>query len=120
MYCLDTYAIIELAEANSKFAFLLDQEFVIPNTTIAEFFWVCIKENKKEQAEFWIQKLTGSIDIVEVDILMQAQKFRYEHKKQKLSFFDCVGYIYARENGLLFVTGDKEFEKMEGVKFIKK
>ena len=43
-----------------------------------------------------------------------------ENKKQNMSFFDCVGYVYARENNIKFVTGDKEFEKKEGVLFIKK
>lgn len=32
---------------------------------------------------------------------------------------DCIGYVYAKENGLRFVTGDKEFEGMENVEFVK-
>ena len=44
---------------------------------------------------------------------------RIEHAKENLSFFDCVGYVFAQEHGLIFVTGDKAFEKREGVEYIK-
>ena len=37
-----------------------------------------------------------------------------------ISFFDAVGYVYSRENNYKFVTGDKEFEKLPNVQFMKK
>ena len=36
------------------------------------------------------------------------------------NMFHAVGYIFALNNGFLFVTGDKEFEKFKGVEFKKK
>ena len=46
--------------------------------------------------------------------------FKVDNAKKNVSFFDAVGYIYSRENRLLFVTGDKEFKNLEGVEFITK
>ncbi len=120
MYCLDTYALVEIAEGNPKFVFLLKEDFVIPSTSLAEFYWVLLKERGKAEADRWSSILLSSTEDVPSSILIDAQGFRYEHKKQKLSFFDCAGYIFARQNNYAFVTGDKEFEGMNGVRFIKK
>ena len=35
-------------------------------------------------------------------------------------FFGVFFYVFSINNGFLFVTGDKEFEKFEGVEFRKK
>lgn len=32
---------------------------------------------------------------------------------------DCIGYTIAREKGILFLTGDAAFEKIEGVEWVK-
>ena len=53
-------------------------------------------------------------------ILIEAVKFRHEHKKQNISFFDAVGYVFSIKNGYYFVTGDKEFESLPNVEFKKK
>jgi len=50
-------------------------------------------------------------------ILIKIEK--KENKKKNLSFFDCAGYIFARENNYKFVTGDKEFENLPNVEYIK-
>jgi len=47
-------------------------------------------------------------------------KFRKKNKKRNLSYTDCIGYVYATENDLIFLTGDKEFENLENVEFVKK
>jgi predicted nucleic acid-binding protein len=46
-------------------------------------------------------------------------KFRKKNKKRNLSYADCIGYIYALKNNLIFLTGDKEFEDLKNVEFVK-
>jgi len=120
MYCLDTYALMELAEGNKKFAFLLEEDFVIPSTTLAEFSWVLLREKGEEVKKHWIDKLFGFSQNADVKTMIKAQEFRYSNKKKDLSFFDCVGYIFSLENNSIFVTGDKEFENLKNVKYVKK
>ncbi|MAF35351.1 hypothetical protein CMO91_05925 [Candidatus Woesearchaeota archaeon] len=117
-YCLDTYALFELAIGNPKFAFLTKQEFVIPSTTLAEFYWVL--RVKKKNAEYWIKQLAATSVMVNADTMVQAQAYRYANKNKDLSFFDAVGYQYARNHAQQFVTGDKEFKGLPGVKHISK
>ncbi len=32
---------------------------------------------------------------------------------------DCIGYIFAKQLGIKFLTGDKEFENLDNVEFVK-
>ena len=52
--------------------------------------------------------------------MIKALKFRVDNKRENLSIFDCIGYIYSLENNLKFVTGDKFFKNKEEVLFIQK
>ena len=118
MRCLDTYPLVEIATGNEKFSSLLNEDFVIPDTTIAEFCYVLIQRYDETTADFWYRKLAAYCVPIPKDILIKAIKFRYLHKKKKLSFFDCAGYIFALENNYKFLTGDKEFENLKNVDYM--
>jgi len=118
--CLDTYALVELKLGNPKFRYLNKTDFVIPDITLAEFYYVVLRNEGEEKAEYWFEKLKPYSSQVDKYILKEAMKFRSEHKKSRISFFDSVGYIFAVKNKFRFVTGDKEFEKFPRVEFVKK
>ena len=119
MKCLDTYPLIEIALGNEKFASLLNEDVIITDTTIAEFYYVILQRYDFSTADFWYKKFAPYCASVNREILIKAVKFRYANKKKDLSFFDCVGYIFAIENNHKFLTGDKEFKNLENVEFIK-
>ena len=118
--CLDTYALVEIYLGNEKFAKYLNVEFVINDFTLAEFYGVLLKEYGEGEAELWLKKLERYSLQVSRKILIEAVKFRHEHKKQNISFFDAVGYVFSIKNGYYFVTGDKGFESLPNVEFKKK
>ena len=118
--CLDTYALMEIYLGNEKFAGYLNVEFVINDLTLAEFYGVLLREYGEGEAELWFKKLERYSVQVNNKILIEAVKFRHTNKKQNISFFDAVGYIFSLNNRYLFVTGDKEFEKFANVEFKKK
>jgi predicted nucleic acid-binding protein len=120
MKCLDTYALIEINNGNPKFTHLLNQQVIIPDIIFAEFYGMLYKKYDLKTAEYWHRKLSSLCRPVPREILLKATLYRINNKKQQLSFFDCIGYIFAREHNMLFVTGDKEFKKKEGVEFIQK
>ena len=119
MKCLDTYALVEIIEANPTFLQYLDEDFLITGETLAEFVWVLSKDQKEEIINEWITKLEHYSRPVTTTLLIRAMKFRRKNKSKNLSFFDCVGYIYSLENKIPFVTGDKEFKILPGVEFVK-
>ena len=104
MLCLDTYALWELAKGNPKFRFLMDEEVVIPDTTLAEFYWVLLLEYDKLTADYWYRIMSSHSTQIDKLLMVKAMYFRYENKKKRLSFFDCVGYLYSREHNHQFVT----------------
>ena len=118
--CLDTYALVEISNGNREFVKYLDLDFVITDVTLAEFYGAILRNYDVRTADYWFKKLESYSVGVDKFIFMEAVKFRYKHRKSKISFFDAVGYIFSLENGYLFVTGDKEFENFEGVDFKKK
>ncbi len=116
----DTYVLWEISRGNEKFSKYNDEEFIISHLTLAEFYGVLLRDYNEATANYWLKKLLGNTRQVPLQILIKATKFRQLHKKQDVSFFDAVGYTFAQENKIPFVTGDKEFKDMPGVEFIQK
>ena len=48
-------------------------------------------------------------------------QFKLKLRKQgkKISYVDAIGYQTALESGTKFLTGDKEFEELENVEYVK-
>ena len=117
MLCLDTYALVELETINPKYSFLLNKDFVIPDTTMAEFYTVLLQKHDERTADYWHRKFSAFCRPVSREVLIKAVKFRKENRG--MSFFDCVGYMFALENNIKFVTGDKAFKGRKGVEYVK-
>ena len=120
MYCLDTYALWEIQLGNPKFAIFSTEEFIVNEWTFVEFYRSLVKQYDKATADYWLRKLQPFIQKVELETLTKAVLFQEENKKGNMSLFDAVGYMYAQEHTILFVTGDKEFKGRKGVLFIQK
>ena len=117
---MDTYALVEIANKNPKFAKYVNIDFVISDLILAEFYAVLLREEGEAVADYWFKKLEDYSVVADKEILREAVKFRQKHKKQGISFFDAAGYIFALKNGFKFVTGDKEFENFSNVELRKK
>ena len=115
MKCLDTYPLIEIATGNEKFAPLLSEDFVITDITMAEFYYALLQKYDVLTADFWYRQFEHYCIVVPRGVLIKAVKFRHDNKKKNLSFFDCVGYIFALENNYKFLIGGKEFKDFDNV-----
>jgi len=117
---MDTYALMEIARGNPKFAKYLKGEWLTSDLTLAEFFGVLLRKEGEKTAEYWHKKMAvGSVGVDRVT-LKEAARCRQEMKKSRISFFDAYGYAYSVMNGCDFLTGDKEFEGLRNVEFVKK
>ena len=120
MLCLDSYALMEIGRDNPKFMNLLNEDFVITDLTMAEFYSILYRNGNEDVAKYWNIRLGGYCKIVSREILITALKYRIDNKKENMSIFDCVGYIFSLENNLKFVTGGRAFKNKENVMFISK
>ena len=119
-YFLDSYALIELLESNPRYAKYVDTEFVMTKLNAIELHFYMLKTFGEKDAEITLRKALKSVVEFDEEIIAEANKFRLRHKPKTFSTADCIGYVYALKNGLPFVTGDREFEGLPNVEFVKK
>lgn len=118
-YFFDTYAIIEIIKSNENYLPYGEEEIITSLLNLGELYSALLKDFDEGTAEQWKKKLEGSYLAITEDIIIKAMKFKFEHQDKNFSFIDCVGYIVAKENNIKFLTGDKEFENVENVEFVK-
>jgi len=118
-FYFDTYVIIELLKGNLKYEFVKEDTIITSPMNLAELYYSLLLENGKDSADLILNKLNFEFLEITSKIAVISSFFRYKHKKAKLSYIDCIGYNLAKENNLVFLTGDKEFENFDNVKFVK-
>jgi hypothetical protein len=118
-FVFDTYAIMEIIRGNQNYKEFLDKKIVINNFIFAELSYILFRDNYPN-AELLLNKYSKFIIAIKPSMIIEAMKFRYENKEKNLSMTDCVSYLMSKDLNLKFLTGDKEFEKLDNVKFIKK
>ena len=118
-YFFDAYAIIEIIRQNKAYD-KFNKEVIITNILhFAEFYYFMLKNYGKNLSSSNLSKIDFVFLEITPEIIAEAMEFRFKHKKLKLSYADCIGYMTSLKNNLTFVTGDKEFETMEKVEFVK-
>ncbi len=117
-FLFDTYAIMEIIEGNSNYNPYLDATIIINDFIFAELCYNLLKESK-EKTEGYARKYAPYISPLEHEWIKEAMKFRLKWKDRKVSMTDCISYIMAKKLGIRFITGDKEFENMDNMEFVK-
>lgn len=118
-YFFDSYAIIEILKANPNYLKYSQHDVIITIFNLVEIYWSVLNDFGEEKANEIYDKFNDCVVLINEDVIKEAVKFRKENKRKNLSYADCIGYIYALKNDLLFLTGDKEFEIMKNVEFVK-
>lgn len=116
-YFFDTYAIIELLKHNPAYAKYNDYPLVTSMLNKIEVGWWALQSYGKEFAELMLDSLSHPVELSD-ELIMKALLFRSQEKKRDVSYADAIGYTYARESGLRFLTGDRQFKDLPGVEFV--
>ena len=118
-YFFDTYAIIEIIRENKNYLKYKDEVLTTSVLNVGELFYFLLREYGEETAILWYKRLENITLPIDIEIIIKSMKFRAENKKRKLSFIDCVGYVLAKENNMIFITGDEDFENLDNVDIVK-
>lgn len=119
-FFFDTYAIVEMIKGNPSYSVYSDQVMITSFLNAMEVFYVILREfNDEVKAKSIYYGLKGSLVGVSDELVLEALKFKFKHRKEGLSYTDCIGYIYAKKNGLVFVTGDSDFKNFGRVEFVR-
>ena len=115
----DTYALVEITKKNPSYVNYFDEPVSTSLFNLIELYYACLKDFDEEKAIETYYKFKNSVIPVTDEIIFEAMKFRKLHINKKFSYIDCIGYNFALKNNLKFLTGDKAFEGMENVEFVK-
>jgi len=125
-YFLDTCAIIEIIQGNNRYQKYLDKDIILSKFNIIELSFYFLKENSnkefmKEKIKYFNQYIINDEEIT-LETIEEANEFKLKHLKEKLSYFDCLGYIISKNKGIKFVTQDGQFKNKDKnvVEFIEK
>ncbi len=120
VFFYDIYALYAIAVGKEGYAkFSKECKIITTLMNLYELYYSLIKEKQEELAEEFFNRLLSSCAKITPEIIKEASRFRLEHIKKELSYIDSLGYCIAKSLGIKFLTGDKEFENLPNVKFIK-
>ena len=118
-YFLDSYALIEIVNENGNYKKFGETINFTGFMNLLEVHSAITREFGAEKADSIIDKFKElSIDI-EINDVKEASKFKLKNAKKKFSYVDCISYAMAFNRKMKFVTGDREFEGVHSVEFVK-
>ena len=117
-YFFDTYALIEIIKGSKNYEKYKDAKVVTTLLNLMELHYSTMKEFGKEKALMFFNELRGfMIEFGETDII-NANYFKHK-QGSNISYVDALGYVLSVKNGVKFLTGDKDFENVDGVEFVR-
>ncbi len=123
-YLLDSSAWIEYLKGTEEGSYvrgLVEENLAATCTlSLAEVDSKFNAEKKEsKQATTFMQQETTILPVLP-SVAARSGTFRNEQRKTKRSFslIDAMLYLTAKENRLLFVTKDKDFQGLEGVEIL--
>ncbi len=119
-FFFDTYAFYEIIKGNENYGgYVKNITIVTTKLNLMELYYGLIAKYDEKTANLYYDKLVQYCTFIDDDSIKRAMIFRLNNKKRDLSYVDCIGYIIAKKMNIKFLTGDKEFENMENVEFVK-
>jgi predicted nucleic acid-binding protein len=114
---LDTFALVEILNGNAAYA----GEVSGGGTSLYHLYELHVQVARlrdEATADAVFRDLRRIAEDVRDGDVLAASRVKRAHAKKKLSYGDALGYAMAGERGIAFVTGDRAFRGMDGVRFI--
>jgi predicted nucleic acid-binding protein len=121
MYFLDTCALLGYLKGEKAFEKTVESgNIILTRFHLMELYYIALKEQGEEMAERYYEAFSRYEEQLGEGTLKEGMKRRLSMQKRGLnvSYVDALGYQYAQEKGLLFVTSDPAFKALPGVEFI--
>ena len=118
----DTYALVEILKGNPNYEDYSGRSLITTEFNIFELVYALYRDFGDGAIN--ILRLVRdeiAIEHIEDCDYVEASKMRlFTNKEGKnLSLIDCLGYSCAKRLEIKFFTGDKEFEYIENVEYVK-
>lgn len=118
----DTYALVEYLRGNEGYAGFIEGEgWSTSILNLIELYYAVLRDNDESSAdEAYSAFRRRAVEVTDADV-REAMKLRLRLKARRLdlSYADAIGYAIARRRGDDFLTGDRVFTGLEGVKLVR-
>ncbi len=118
-FFFDTYAFYEIIKENKNYEKYLSTRIVTTKLNIFELYFGFLKNKNVDLAEISLNKYYQFAVDFDEEVIKEAAKLKNKLNKRDISITDCIGYELAKQIGIKFLTGDKEFENLYNVEFVK-
>ena len=118
-FFFDAYALIEVIRGNASYSRFKEETVITSAPQVSEAFYYALRTGQTSEFKLALQKMRPELLGATLQDWEEAASMKFAYKSKRLSLIDCLGYGLARKNYLKFLTGDKEFEVMANVEFVK-
>lgn len=119
-FFFDTYAFYEIIVGNPNYTpFTKDVKIITTQLNLMELYYQLLSLYDKKRALEFFKRYEEFIVPVSNSLIIEAMDFRKLHYKKDLSYADCIGYTISKKMNIPFLTGDRQFEGVDNVKFVK-
>jgi uncharacterized protein len=118
----DSYAVIAYLSDNSNYRTYFEEcDGFLTKLNLIEISYRILELHGTQAASKVVNLFAKYTLDFGVSDIVSSMKLRLKLKKggRNISYADALGYYLALKNKLKFLTGDKEFEGLENVEFIK-
>jgi|SRR3989344_3536142 len=118
-FFFDSYAFFEILKANENYSKYGDVEITTTKPNLFELYLGILREKGENEAKEVLDLYYPFAIDFDKEVIQEAAKLKKKLNKRNISMTDCIGYILAKQLGIKFLTGDKEFENLDNVEFVK-
>jgi predicted nucleic acid-binding protein len=121
----DSYAVLAYISGEKAFARYFDGQSsggVLTKLNLMEIYFRAAKLHGHEAAREVIDRFSRYLVDFDIDDIAGSMKLREELMKTRrmnISYVDALGYYLAKKMRIPFLTGDRQFADLAGVKFVK-
>ncbi len=120
LFFADSYAIIEYLKGNKRFSkYFEEHDIITTRLNLMEVYYSALLDATEELAESYYDFFLGKCVDLDDGTVKSAMKLRFREKSRGISYVDAIGYELALEKNIKFLTGDRQFEAMKNVEFMK-
>ncbi|MBI2444856.1 hypothetical protein HYV43_00525 [Candidatus Micrarchaeota archaeon] len=118
-YFFDSYALIELLKANANYFRYTQSEIIMTNLNLFEVYHAFAKQYGQHRADRFFDDYKEKAIPYDEDVIRAAVLMKIRFADRRMSMADVIGYMVAAKKDVKFLTGDRAFEDLPNVEFVK-
>lgn len=118
-FFFDTYAFYEIYEGNENYKKYEGCGIVTTKLNLFEIYLTILRDYGENDAEKIFNNYYEFVKDFNGNVIKGAAELKVKLNRRDLSMTDCIGYCAAKYLGIKFLTGDRQFQDMENVEFVK-